>query len=212
MSPRQAIYAPPFADFPGAFTPGWLENESIWLHMEYKYLLEVLQAGLYEHFFEDLKTTLIPFLDPNIYGRSPLENSSFLVSSAHPDELLHGVGFVARLSGASAEFLSMWRLMMAGERPFFMEGDQLCLAFKPILPGWFFNEYNTVSFKFLGRTTVIYHNPGRCDTFDPRIVICSIALRTDEGNLLELTGPVIPAPFAWRIREGQVEQIDVYFA
>ena len=34
-----------------AFTPGWLENESIWLHMEYKYLLEVLKAGLYEEFF-----------------------------------------------------------------------------------------------------------------------------------------------------------------
>ena len=36
-----------------AFVPGWLENESIWLHMEYKYLLEVLRAGLYEEFFED---------------------------------------------------------------------------------------------------------------------------------------------------------------
>ena len=195
-----------------AFTPGWLENESIWLHMEYKYLLEVLRAGLYKHFFEDLKTALIPFLDPNIYGRSPLENSSFLVSSAHPDELLHGVGFIARLSGASAEFLSMWRLMMTGNRPFFLEGDQFCLAFKPILPGWFFNEDNTVSFKFLGRATVIYHNPGRRDTFDPKMVIRSIALRFNERNSLELTGPVIPAPFAQRIREGQVDQIDVYFA
>ncbi len=195
-----------------AFTPGWLENESIWLHMEYKYLLEVLRAGLYEHFFEDLKTTLVPFLDPKIYGRSPLENSSFLVSSAHPDELLHGAGFVARLSGASAEFLSMWRLMMAGERPFILERDQLCLAFKPILPGWIFGEDNTVSFKFLGRATVIYHNPGRRDTFDPKIVIRSIVLHTNEGNPLELAGQVIPAPFARKIREGQIGQIDVYFA
>jgi hypothetical protein len=32
------------------FTPGWLENESIWLHMEYKYLLEILKQGLYEEF------------------------------------------------------------------------------------------------------------------------------------------------------------------
>jgi hypothetical protein len=195
-----------------AFTPGWLENESIWLHMEYKYLLEVLRAGLFEHFFEDLKTTLIPFLNPKIYGRSPLENSSFLVSSAHPDELLHGAGFVARLSGASAEFLSMWRLMMAGERPFVLEGGQLCLAFKPILPGWIFSEEHTVSFKFLGRVTVIYHNPGRRDTFDPKVVIRSIVLRTNEGDSLELVGQVIPAPFARRIREGQIEQIDVYFA
>ena len=32
-----------------AFTPGWLENESIWLHMEYKWLLEMLKSGLYEY-------------------------------------------------------------------------------------------------------------------------------------------------------------------
>ncbi len=38
-----------------AFVPGWLENESIWLHMEYKYLLEVLRAGLYEEFYADFQ-------------------------------------------------------------------------------------------------------------------------------------------------------------
>ncbi|MBN1269334.1 MAG: hypothetical protein JXB04_07095, partial [Kiritimatiellae bacterium] len=27
------------------FPPGWLENESIWLHMHYKYLLEILRSG-----------------------------------------------------------------------------------------------------------------------------------------------------------------------
>ena len=195
-----------------AFTPGWLENESIWLHMEYKYLLEILRAGLYAHFFEDLKTALIPFLDPEIYGRSPLENSSFLVSSSHPDELLHGAGFVARLSGASAEFLSMWRHMMAGARPFFNQGDQLCLAFKPILPGWFFNEDNTVSFKFLGRTTVIYHNPERRDSFDLQTVTRSIILYPMDGDPLELKSGVIPAPYAQQVRNGRVTQIDVYLA
>jgi hypothetical protein len=195
-----------------AFTPGWLENESIWLHMEYKYLLEVLRAGLYERFFEDFKTALIPFLDPKVYGRSPLENSSFLVSSAHPDELLHGVGFVARLSGASAEFLSMWRLMMAGERPFFVSDDHLCLTFKPILPSWLFNQDNAISFKFLGCTTIIYHNPKRSDTFNPRTVISSMMLHPFGGDSQEIIGAVIPAPFAQHIREGQIKQIDVYFA
>ena len=29
-----------------AFTPGWLERESVFLHMEYKYLLGLLKAGL----------------------------------------------------------------------------------------------------------------------------------------------------------------------
>uniref|UniRef100_A0AAE9IE22 Uncharacterized protein n=1 Tax=Paenibacillus polymyxa TaxID=1406 RepID=A0AAE9IE22_PAEPO len=38
-----------------AFTPGWLENESIFMHMEFKYLLECLRAGLYTEFFQTLK-------------------------------------------------------------------------------------------------------------------------------------------------------------
>ncbi|MGD8399281.1 MAG: cellobiose phosphorylase, partial [Anaerolineae bacterium] len=129
-----------------AFTPGWLENESIWLHMEYKYLLEVLRAGLYEEFFEAFARVLICFQDPEVYGRSPLENSSFLVSSAHPDESLHGAGFVARLSGATAEFLSIWTTMMAGRQPFFLQNEKLCLQFKPTLPGWLFDADGKLTF------------------------------------------------------------------
>ncbi len=195
-----------------AFTPGWLENESIWLHMEYKYLLEVLKAGLYDRFFEDFRTVLVPFLDPNTYGRSPTENSSFLVSSAHPDELLHGAGFVARLSGASAEFLSMWRLMMAGVSPFFVQNESLCLSFKPILPGWLFNSDKTISYIFLARTSVIYHNPGGHDTFNPETTICTTVLNPFDGIPVEITGSVIPFPYSERVRDGLIKQIDVYFA
>ncbi|MCX5701780.1 MAG: cellobiose phosphorylase [Candidatus Omnitrophica bacterium] len=46
------------------FSPGWLEHESIWLHMEYKYLLELLKQGLHKEFFEDFRNALIPFQDP----------------------------------------------------------------------------------------------------------------------------------------------------
>ena len=90
------------------FTPGWLENESVFLHMAYKYLLELVKVGLYDEFFEEIKTGLVVFTDPNVYGRSILENSSFIASSANPDESLHGKGFVARLSGSTVEFLNMW--------------------------------------------------------------------------------------------------------
>ncbi|MBU0672020.1 MAG: hypothetical protein KJ732_03215 [Candidatus Margulisbacteria bacterium] len=72
------------------FTPGWLENESIWLHMEYKYLLELLKAGLHDEFFGELKQVLVPFMDPKKYKRSILENSSFIASSAHPNKEKHG--------------------------------------------------------------------------------------------------------------------------
>ncbi|MEJ2736485.1 MAG: cellobiose phosphorylase, partial [Anaerolineae bacterium] len=52
-----------------SFPAGWLENESVWLHMEYKYLLEVLKAGLYEEFFEDFKAAVVCFHAPAVYGR-----------------------------------------------------------------------------------------------------------------------------------------------
>jgi hypothetical protein len=191
-----------------AFTPGWLENESIWLHMAYKYLLEMLRAGLYDEFFADLRSMLVPFLDPQTYGRSPLENSSFIVSSAHPDTSLHGAGFVARLSGATAEFLHMWTVMMAGERPFFLRDGALCLRFRPALPGWLFTDEGILTFTFLGHCRVTYHNPDRLDTW--HTACRAIRLVTGDGRPLAVDGEVIPMPLAGMVRSGQVGSIDIY--
>lgn len=97
-----------------AFTPGWLERESNFLHMTYKYLLGLLQAEIYEEFYEALETNLVCFMDPQVYGRSPLENSSFIAPTNNPDPKLHGQGFFARLSGSTVEALHMWYVMMTG--------------------------------------------------------------------------------------------------
>lgn len=193
-----------------AFVPGWLENESIWLHMEYKYLLEILRAGLYEEFFEDFKSALVPFLDPQTYGRSPLENSSFIVSSAHPDRSLHGAGFVARLSGSTAEFLSIWQLLMIGPQPFRMHDGELQLQFNPALPGWLFAADHTITFKFLGHCTVTYHNPRRVNTFAAETHIRRIGWIDRAGESFELAGDVIGAPWAARVRSGEAARIDLY--
>ena len=155
------------------FSPGWLENESVWLHMEYKYIFELLKNGLYAEFFEDFKNVLIPFQNPARYGRSILENSSFLVSSVFPDENLHGTGFVARVSGSTAEFVSIWLYMCAGGQPFYLDKQgKLSLEFKPVLPSWLFSRKeeggfpkNSFAFNFLSRTLVVYRNPKRKDTF-----------------------------------------------
>jgi hypothetical protein len=194
-----------------AFTPGWLENESIWLHMEYKYLLEVLRAGLYGEFFQDFKQVLVPFQDPRVYGRSPSENCSFIVSSAHPDESIHGAGFVARLTGTTAEFLSMWSVMMAGERPFFVQDGQLHLALRPKLPGWLFTEDGEITFSFLGSSSVTYRNPRKLDTFEAGVKSQRIVLRTDTKHRVELRADVIGPPYAAMVRDGQVKSIDVFF-
>jgi len=203
---------PPFIGRARAFTPGWLENESIWLHMEYKYLLELLKTGLYAEFFEDFRRVLVPFFDPQVYRRSPLENSSFLVSSAHPDEKLHGAGFVARLSGSTAEFLDIWQHMMTGGQPFFIREGKLCLKFAPILPGWLFDSMGRISFNFLGSISVTYHNPQKRDTFGVGNQIQKIQIYQNDNDFVEIDGDIIRAPYAVEIRTGKYPRIEAYFA
>jgi hypothetical protein len=199
------------------FTPGWLENESIWLHMEYKYMLEVLKKGLYKEFFSDLKDCLVAFQDPARYGRSILENSSFIASSAYPDKAIRGNGFVARLTGSTTEFLNMWLLMCLGKEPFKVSGGKLCFELRPILPRWLFTGKKTETFPkdifafcLLGKTLVVYHNPKRLDTFGDRAVRpAAILLKRKGESDLKFTGSRIPSPFAERVRQGHYDRIDV---
>ena len=127
----------------------------------------------------------MPFFKPEVYGRSILENSSFIVSSGNPDPSLHGNGFVARLSGATAEFIQMLLFMTAGQKPFSVNAQgALQLRFAPALAGWLFTEQpstarvcrdgdwvetefprNTFTFMFLGEILVTYHNANRRNTF-----------------------------------------------
>lgn len=139
-----------------AFTKGWLERESNFMHMTYKYLLGLLKAGLYKEFNEAMKTNLVCFMNPEVYGRSPMEHSSFIASSVNPDPLLHGQGFVARLSGTTAEMISIWLYMMLGKHMFVMENGELKLALNPHLHSSFFTNEGKVSFKLLGHTLVTY--------------------------------------------------------
>ncbi|TRZ94115.1 cellobiose phosphorylase [bacterium] len=194
------------------FEPGWLENESIWMHMEYKYLLETLKMGLTEEFYSDFKNVLVPFQDPARYGRSILENSSFIVSSAFPDKNLHGNGFVARLSGSTVEFLNIWLLMNLGKQPFFVnEKNELNLRFSPLLAGWLFNpKTRSYAFNFLGKIWVVYRNPKRENTFGKNGArAVKINFNDREGNAVEIPSDTIPHPYAEQIRSLQIKQIDI---
>ncbi|OPJ65014.1 cellobiose phosphorylase [Clostridium oryzae] len=193
-----------------AFTPGWLERESIFLHMEYKYLLAMLKAGLYDEFYKDIETALVPFMSPAVYGRSILENSSFIASSVNPDEDVHGRGFVARLSGSTAEFISMWYMIFAGERVFYCENGELKLQFKPKIKADFFDEKDEVSFTFLGHTEIIYHNPKRLDTFGSNAAkIKNIKIINDKGEVVQIDDRVIGEPYSQNIRNGKVKSIEI---
>jgi hypothetical protein len=194
------------------FSPGWLENESVWLHMEYKYLLELLKAGLYRQFYEDFKKAGVCFMDPAIYGRSILENSSFIASSAFPDAGIWGRGYVARLSGSTAEFLQMWLLMTVGPRPFRMNGhSELFLEFSPAIPGEFFDGNNEFNFTFLGKIPVKYRNPSRHDTFAPDAKIHRIDIRWKDGKTETVYGAAVAGRSAERVRGLEAAAITVYY-
>ncbi len=215
------------------FTPGWLENESIWLHMEYKFILELLRRGLYDEFFAEFRNVLVPFQSPEKYGRSILENSSFIVSSAFPDKSLHGNGFVARLSGSTAEFINMWLWMNVGKTPFKLDEDKKLIAeFEPVLPGWMFTKKKTAveyclgkgkhieldlpkgsyAFNFLSSTLVVYHNPKAKNTYgSDSVKVAAIELELNDGTHIKINGSVIHAPYAERLRNGLIKRIDVEF-
>lgn len=188
----------------GAFTPGWQENESIFLHMEYKFLLSILQSGLYDEFFDEMKNVFIPFLDPKMYGRSTLENSSFIASSANPDENIHGRGFVSRLTGSTTEAISMWASMYLGTAPFVYENGKLGLNIKPILKGELFDENGEVSFNFLTTNKVTVHNSEKIDTYNAKIKYVVI-----DGQKFD--SEVVFDDVVEKVREDRNSEIHIYY-
>ena len=189
----------------GAFPRGWLENESIFLHMSYKYLLGLLESGAYEEFFAEMKTSFVPFFDAGRYGRSILENSSFIASSANPDPATHGRGFIARLSGATAEALSIWCILMTGGRPFVMKKGQLRFELYPKLPAWLFDQNGEVGFTMLGQTEFCIVNPEKRDTYTPDMHVCSYEVYWHDGSTEKFRQVV--GPVAVRIRSGEAKRI-----
>jgi len=215
----------------GAYPRGWIENESIYLHMEYKYLLEILRSGLCEEFWRDAKTALIPFMDPVVYGRSTLEGASFIVSSAYADPRLHGRAFQPRLSGITCELLHIWVLAVAGEHPFALAADgALELALEPRLPAWLFTTAPTTrryhdrtdgwrdlevpekafAFKLLDRALVVYRAATKAPTYGPdgvRPVAHRLEYR--DGRVAEIAGARVGGAHARAVRDGLVRRIDV---
>lgn len=192
-----------------AFTPGWLENESVWLHMEYKYLLELLKSGLYTQFAQSFRDAAVPFMAPERYGRCPLENVSFIASSANPDPATHGRGFVARLSGSTAEFLHMWQLMFFGSNPFRMEEGTLCLEFAPFVPDYLMPENGCVEAMFLGKIPVTYLAEG-CAALIPDVTRPdTYRLTFADGSKMRVIGAALTGDEALAVRDGRVTAIQV---
>lgn len=202
-----------------SFSPGWLENQSVWMHMSYKYYLELLRKGMYDIFFNEMKSGMLPYMDANVYGRSLMECSSFLVSSKFSDPSMHGRGFMARLSGATAEFLSIWSLMFIGPSPFFISDSsgQVEMQLVPALPLWLFRNETSggkeeclVTFKLFTFIDVAYFNTQRRDLFGISPSRYEIGLR--DGSRINVDGPTIPTDLATNIRRVVfIDFIHAYF-
>ena len=123
------------------YPPGWFDNESIWLDLSYKLYSQLLQHGLYDEFYKELTSgSMLPFVNPEEYGRPVIQSSGFFVSSVFDDPASHGRGVLPRLNGAS-EFLGMWVLIMIGPTPFRVDPyGNLYLQLVPALPLWLFEE------------------------------------------------------------------------
>ncbi len=195
-----------------AFTPGWLENESIWLHMEYKYLLELIKSGMYEEFFEDFHNAAVPFLDADVYGRSIFENSSFIASSKNPNEKLHGKGFVARLSGSTIEFISMWKRMMFGESIFTLQNGELAFTPKPAVPEYLIPENGEVEATLLGEIAVRYRFAEKKDYIPGMYTIKNMHFVYKNKNEVDVDAGVVRGKLAEDIRERRVEKIEICMA
>ena len=210
----------------GVFNYGWLENGSIFLHMHYKFVLEMVRAGLIEAFYRDIDKLLVAFHDPNAYGRNPVENSSFLVSSGFAvDSRQHGRGCVARLSGATVEFLHLWIHLFLGPAPFVLEAGRLLFKPQPALSKTLFStdaQYvdffdvkellpaNTAACAFLGTTLLVYINPTRQDTFgDNAVKPCGYQLYGRDDSMQTVESCKLEDQVAEAIRLGYFRRIDV---
>ncbi|MGL5978370.1 MAG: hypothetical protein ACRCZJ_05210 [Erysipelotrichaceae bacterium] len=191
-----------------AFTPGWLENESIWLHMEYKYLLELLKSGMSERFIQAFHDAAVPFLDSEVYGRSVLENVSFIASSANPNAEIHGRGFVARLSGSTAEFLEIWYRMMFGGQVFSLQNDELCFQLQPTIPSYLVEKEATIDTTLLGKINVSYVLNGVTQLIPGVYEIKEYHLRNASEEQIVI-GNCIVGEQAKQIREGFWNEIQV---
>jgi len=191
-----------------AFTPGWLERESNFLHMTYKFLLGLLKSGMKKEFFAAIESNLTCFMNPDVYGRSPLENSSFIAPTNNPDAKKHGQGFFARLSGSTAEVLSMWRYLFFGHHPFTYDGKHFIFQPKPSLPKSWFNKHGQAKTTLFNAVQVVYYLPqGAKEDGDYSVAHYELVNDTTKKRIETST---IMGDDALAIRAKRFDQVHIY--
>ena len=163
-------------------------------------------------------------MDPIVYGRSLMECSSFIASSAFPDPSIVGEGFLARLSGSTAEFMDIWKHMFIGPKMFYLNDEgKVEMQLVPALPSWLFEDpegdsdptfdeegNHIITFKLFASIPVTYHNPGASNLFgvNPK----SYKITFVDRPAVTIDGPTIPTETALEIRRmSNIKSIDAFF-
>ena len=193
-----------------AFTKGWLEREANFMHMSYKYLIGIIKSGLYDEYFDDMKTSMPPFMNPEIYGRSLLENASFIASSNNPNPNNHGRGFVARLTGTTSEAITLLYLMMTGKKLFSWTDHVLSFQIQPILSSDFFDKHHEVKFRLFNHIDITLSNPSMKNTYQGLKAV-RYELITGQTQIM-VEGASVTGELALNIRNKVYDKIVVHLA
>ena len=214
------------------FPDGWLEGQSIWTHMDYKFLLELVKSGLYDEFFTEIKTNVPAFMDVLEWQRIITQLGSFSVASSHPDKRMHGTAQYAQSSGGCTEWLTILiELFMGGKMSFTTPEGKLRTKVAPIIPGEWFTENeqditiyqggkehtvkieeHSFATQIYANTLMVIHNPDRLDTYDLNTEIQLIEIKTLDGSetLEYYQDDMINAASTKKLRSKGVERIDLY--
>lgn len=210
----------------GVFNYGWLENGSIFLHMHYKFVLEMLRAGLVDEFYAQMTDLLVAFHDPQRYKRNPLENSSFVVCSGFSvDPRQHGRGCVARLSGSTVELLHLAAHLFLGAQPFIIVDGELRFQPAPLLAAAMFTGQaqtvelsgseqplpaDSAAFTIFGGTLLVYHNPQRRDSYGvDGVQPWRYCLTAGDGRQRLVEAAYLQGELADGLRRGNWQRLDV---
>jgi len=148
-------------------------------------------------------------LDEEVYGRSIYENSSFIASSKNPNEKIHGKGFVARLSGSTIEFISMWKLMMFGRNVFTLKNGELAFAPRPAIPSYLITGEGTVASTLLGGIAVEYRMEEKKDFIPGEYSVKNMHFVYKNKNEVDVAAEYVTGKLAEDVRERRVERIEI---
>ena len=137
-----------------------------------------------------------------------LASCAFVAASVTPAPDTHGRGYVGRLSGSTAEMLSLWKMMFVGNGGFEEKDGKACFRFAPLLRADLFDENGEAAFTLCGSCCVVYHNKTGRNTYGgdkATVRKIEVAGKTFAGDLL-------PATESAGIRSHSLKRIDVWLS